>query len=330
MSSNTTGRILLERVHELLGDELAEADRVFQKELQASHRYVNDVLGHVSRMQGKRLRPMLVFLAGKAVGETTEVHHVLAAVVEMIHTATLVHDDVLDEADTRRHVATVNGRWNVETSVLFGDYLFTHAFHLAATLETTDACRLIGRATNVVCEGEMAQVHERGNLELDEAGYLAIIEGKTAELCAVSCHLGARYAGADEETVAALDRYGRNLGIAFQIADDVLDVTGTENQVGKTLGRDFLEQKMTLPAIRLLETADDATRREALTLLAEPTPEGWPRMHELLEASDAIDFATTRAREYATAARAALVDLPDSPARRLLDDVVDFAAVRSY
>lgn len=330
MSRNAAGRALLARVHDLIGDELAEVERVFLDELRASNRYVNDVLGHVTRFQGKRLRPMLVLLSGRAAGTTSSVHHVLAAVVEMIHTATLVHDDVLDEAETRRHVATVNGRWNTETSVLFGDYLFTHAFHLAASLETTLACRLIGRATNIVCEGEMAQVHERGNLELDEAGYFAIIEGKTAELCAVSCRLGAHYAGAEEDATSALERYGRSLGIAFQIADDVLDVTGSEDEVGKTLGRDFMEQKMTLPAIRLLGEADDSLRGEAMSLLAEPTGERWPRMQALLEESDAIEYATQRACEYAAAARAALVDLPDSPARRLLDDVVDFAAVRSY
>src|SRR5690606_11367056 len=153
-------------------------------------------------------------------------HKVLAAVVEMIHMATLVHDDVLDDAETRRHVATVNSRWNNETSVLFGDYLFTHAFHLAASLETTYACRVMGRATNRVCEGELSQVHERGNFDLTEAAYLEILAGKTGELCAVGCRLGAHYAGCSEPIATALERYGRALGIAFQISDDLLDLMG--------------------------------------------------------------------------------------------------------
>jgi octaprenyl-diphosphate synthase len=331
MTRQAAGRELLARVHALVGEHLAAAEVVFERELTPRHGYVADVLDHVTQFRGKRLRPMLVFLSASASGTIDDdAHPVLAAVVEMIHTATLVHDDVLDEADVRRHVATVNGRWNNETSVLFGDFLFTHAFHLAASLESTLGCRVIGRATNVVCEGEMAQVHERGNLDLDEAAYLAIIEAKTAELCAVSCWLGAHYAGADEAAAAALERYGRALGIAFQIADDLLEVTGDEAEAGKTLGRDFLEQKLTLPAIRLLQTADDRTRTQARLLLAEPTPERWERFAELLERSDAVEYATERAREYAAAARASLVDLPDSPARRLLDDVVDFAAVRSY
>ena len=154
----------------------------------------------------------------------------------MIHTATLVHDDILDEAMIRRHAATVNAEWGNETAVLLGDYLFTHAFHLAASLESTLACRWIGRATNLVCEGEMQQVHNRGNLDLDEDDYFAIIRGKTAELTAVSCRLGAHYAGAPEATVEALEDYGRDLGVAFQIADDVLDIWGEERTTGKSLG----------------------------------------------------------------------------------------------
>ena len=179
----------------------------------------------------------------------------------MVHTATLVHDDILDESMVRRHAATVNAEWGDETAVLMGDYLFTHAFHLAASLETTLACRWIGHATNLVCEGEMQQVHNRGNFDLDEDAYFAIIRGKTAELTAVSCRLGAHYAGAPEATVRAMDDYGRDLGVAFQIADDVLDLLGEERATGKSLGTDLEKQKLTLPLIRLLDTADARGRR---------------------------------------------------------------------
>ena len=143
----------------MVGRDLERAEQKFQEELASWHPYVTDVVAHVTRFRGKRLRPILVLLSAQACGGIRPEHHTLAAVVEMIHTATLVHDDVLDEADTRRHVATVNSRWNTETSVLCGDYLFTHAFHLAASLDAL-ACRLIGRATNLVCEGELCQVHE--------------------------------------------------------------------------------------------------------------------------------------------------------------------------
>src|SRR5579864_6221900 len=217
------------RVERCIGGELEQVEEIFRNELASANPYVADVYAHVAHFRGKRLRPMLLLLSASATGPICEAHRVLAAVVEMIHTATLVHDDVLDEAETRRHVATVNSRWNNETSVLFGDYLFTHSFHLASSLETTLACRLIGRATNIVCEGELTQIRERGNLELTEEAYLRIIDGKTAELCAVACYLGAHFAEADESVSRSLEHFGRSLGIAFQISDELLDIMGSED-----------------------------------------------------------------------------------------------------
>ncbi|HEV3021649.1 MAG TPA: polyprenyl synthetase family protein, partial [Pirellulales bacterium] len=200
---------------------------------------------HGFRLGGKRLRPALVLLAAKAVGEITHEHLVLAAVVEMIHTATLVHDDVLDDAAMRRHLDTVNVRWGNQTSVLLGDYLFTHAFHLASTLDTTFACRTIGRATNRVCEGELRQIDTQGRLSLTEAEYLDIIAAKTGELCACACRLGAHYAGAGTALEDRLAHYGRDLGIAFQIVDDLLDLEGDESTIGKSLGTDLDQCKST-------------------------------------------------------------------------------------
>ena len=191
----------LAAVYAPIAAELAEAERIFEAELGSRFPFVQQLVDHCADFRGKRLRPALVLLTGKACGAINPAHPVLAAVVEMIHTATLVHDDILDEAVVRRHAATVNAEWGNETAVLLGDYLFTHAFHLAASLESTLACRWIGRATNLVCEGEMQQVHNRGNLDLDEDAYFAIIRGKTAELTAVSCRLGAHYAGASAATV---------------------------------------------------------------------------------------------------------------------------------
>lgn len=316
-------------IHGLIGNDLQEMEAVFHRELRSNHPYVVDVLAHLNTYRGKRLRPMLLLLTAKAVGEIEPAHQVLAAVVEMIHTATLVHDDVLDDATTRRHVATVNSRWNNETSVLLGDYLFTHAFHLASSLESTLACRLIGRATNLVCEGELAQIHERGNSGLTEEQYFNIIEGKTAELCAVSCYLGAHFAGASEATAQALDRYGRNLGIAFQIADDLLDVCGTEQEMGKTLGSDLEKQKLTLPLIRLLAEASAADAAKIRELLAHPSAESRAELNRLLKAGDGLEYARQRALEYVAGARGALSCLGDSPARQVLELLTEFVVVRS-
>lgn len=317
------------RILSLIGDDLREMEVVFHRELKSDHPYVTDVLSHLNTYRGKRLRPMLLLLTAQAVGAVDTDHHVLAAVVEMIHTATLVHDDVLDEAQTRRHVATVNSRWNNETSVLLGDYLFTHAFHLAASLESTLACRLIGRATNLVCEGELSQIHERGNSQLTEEQYFAIIEGKTAELCAVSCFLGAHFAGGNEQVVRSMENYGRQLGIAFQIADDLLDVCGTEQEVGKTLGSDLEKQKLTLPIIRLLSisTPDEATRLRSL--LAQPCQESRTELKALLVKSECIQYAKERAEEFAAGARAALACLEESQPKQLLEGLTEFVIQRS-
>ncbi len=309
--------------------ELAAAERIFQNELGSHFPFVQHLVDHCADFQGKRLRPALVLLCGGACGQLSEDHAVLAAVVEMIHTATLVHDDVLDEAMIRRHAATVNAEWGNETAVLLGDYLFTHAFHLAASLDSTRACRWIGQATNRVCEGEMHQIHHRGNLELGEDDYLAIIEGKTAELTAVACSLGAFYAGAPESTVTALDRYGRNLGVAFQIADDVMDIWGEERLTGKSLGTDLEKQKLTLPLIRLLRIVEPAKAAQVRGLLTDAGAETRRRLRPLLEASGALDYSWQRAKQHVKTALDSLDCLADSESKSVLRTLAQYVVRRA-
>ena len=309
--------------------DLADAERIFQEELESRFPFVQQLVDHCADFHGKRLRPALVLLSGRACGLLTSAHAVLAAVVEMIHTATLVHDDILDEAMVRRHAATVNAEWGNETAVLLGDYLFTHAFHLAASLDSTRACRWIGAATNRVCEGEMQQVHHRGNLDLDEAAYFAIIEGKTAELTAVSCRLGASYAGAPESTVASLDRYGRELGIAFQIADDVLDLWGEERVTGKSLGTDLEKQKLTLPLIDLLRHVTPEVATEVRGLLSEARADHRRSLRPYLESTGAIERAWQRAKHHVKQALEALECLPESEAKSVLRVLAQYVVRRS-
>jgi octaprenyl-diphosphate synthase len=321
---------VLTRVEALIGDALRAAERAYDRELVSANPYVTDILSHTRRFRGKRLRPMLLLLSAEATGGVRDEHLILAAVVEMIHTATLVHDDVLDDADLRRHVATVNSRWNNATSVLFGDYLFTHAFHLAASTGTTEACRLIGRATNIVCEGELTQIRQRGNLDLTELEYLQIVEAKTGELCAVACRLGALYARADKSVVDALDRYGRLLGIAFQIADDVLDMNGTEDETGKTLGSDLAQRKLTLPVIRLLAGAPAETAARVRELLAACDAHCAPELNRLLDESGAVEAARHSAEQFAASAQGCLALLPRTPGRDLLHELAAFSVRRGF
>jgi octaprenyl-diphosphate synthase len=320
---------LLQSLYAPIAAELAEVERQLKSELRSDYPFVDELVRYGCLLGGKRLRPALLLLTAKAAGGRVMSEHItLATVVEMIHTATLVHDDVLDEAQIRRHLATVNARWDNEASVLLGDFLFTHAFYLASTLDSVLGCRLIGRATNIVCEGELRQKGSRGNFDLSESEYLEIIEAKTAELTAVSCRLGALYAGAGEDVVEEMDGFGRDLGIAFQIADDLLDVLGNERTTGKSLGTDLEKQKPTLPVIRALELATAADRAAIMDLVC-----GDQRRPELLapflEKYDAVEYARDRAMAFARRARKRLEALEASAAREVLAVMTEFVVSRS-
>jgi octaprenyl-diphosphate synthase len=319
---------LLRSLYDPIANELAQVEQLLKSELRSEYPFVDELVRYGFLLGGKRLRPALLLLCAKAIGSVTKEHITLAAVVEMIHTATLVHDDVLDDALLRRHLATVNARWDNESSVLLGDFLFTHAFYLASTLDSAAGCRLIGRATNIVCEGELRQKGSRGNFGLSEAEYLEVVEAKTAALTAVSCRLGALFAVSDEPIVAQLDGYGRDLGIAFQIADDLLDVLGEEGAMGKSLGTDLEKQKPTLPVIRALACASESDRQAICELLG-----GDNRRPALLvpylERYGAIEYTRQRALSFAHRARRRLNDLPPTPARHVLAHMTEFVVTRS-
>jgi len=309
--------------------ELAQVERRLQNELRSEHPRVHAVIRHGLGLGGKRLRPALLLLAGQAVGRLVDEHIVLAAVVEMIHTAPLVHDDVLDEAAVRRHVDTVNARWNNETSVLLGNFLFTHAFYLSSTLDSTYACRTIGRSTNIVCDGELRQTLSSGDVNLSEEDYLAIVEAKTAELCACCCELGAHYAGGDARAIARLAAFGRYLGIAFQIADDLLDLEGSEAATGKSLGTDLAKRKMTLPLIHARDALAGDRREGFLALLSDSAGVDREALLTVLAHHESLSYARGQAQRFAERALAELVGLADSPAKDALTAMAEFAIARS-
>ncbi len=321
-------RPALTRLMAPIAGDLAEVERRLERELRHADPFIDELARHSFRLGGKRLRPALLLLAAQAVGAVNDDHRTLAAVVEMIHTATLVHDDVLDEAQVRRHRDTVNARWSNQTSVLLGDYLFTHAFYLASTLETTFGCRAIGEATNTVCEGELKQTAAAGNFRLSREAYLAIIEAKTAELCACACRLGAHYAGATAATIERLTIYGRQLGNAFQIVDDLLDLEGQEHVTGKSLGTDLAHRKMTLPLILLRDQLGPVDAARLQSLYEEPDPGHGALLCDWLDESGALQQARRAAEEYASQAAAELAALPDTPARRVLAELTRFVVAR--
>jgi octaprenyl-diphosphate synthase len=330
MPSTDEARRRLDAIYAPIAEELAQVDQVLARELKSRASFIDRLVRHSANYRGKRLRPALVLLTARACGTVRPEHTVLAAVVEMIHTATLVHDDVLDEANVRRSLSTVNAHWGNEASVLLGDYLFTHAFHLASSLESTLACRLVGQATNLVCEGELHQIHHRGNLDLGEDEYLEIIAGKTAELYACCCRLGAHFSGAPRHVEEAMARYGRQLGIAFQIADDLLDLVGDEQETGKSLGTDLEKQKCTLPTIYLLRASQEETLRKVSQILTGDGNHKRQSLAPYLRAGGALEYAEHRAREFAELARSEIQDLPDSDSKAVLEEICRFAVSRKW
>ena len=309
-------------------EDLDRVEELLRTELLSDFPFIDGLVKHGFRLAGKRLRPALVLLCGKACGGLRPAHHPLAAAVELIHTATLVHDDVLDEATIRRHLETVNARWNNETSVLLGDYLFSLAVRLISSLDTMHAVQVLSEACRAMCQGELRQVATQGDFGLTESCYLDIIADKTAALCACCCRLGSHYADAPAETQEALARFGRHLGIAFQIADDLLDVLGDEEQTGKSLGTDVLKQKPTLPLIRLLSQSQPKDREEILSIVAQPDREGSARLRYWLDRSDAIAYSREKAQGYVDLALGELEILTPSPAADSLRGVAEFVVSR--
>ncbi len=331
-------------VRKTLAARLEEVERRFAAELLSDLAGVNQLTQHVERYRGKMLRPTLVIGSALAAyperaedaafqDEVTTV----ATVVEMVHMATLVHDDILDEAEMRRRGATINHLRGNEAAVMLGDYLISHAYHLCSTVPHTSASRGIAAATNVVCEGELLQLHHRDDWQLTERTYFEIVRRKTASLCGECCRMPAVLAtrqvgGGNNPKARGLFNFGEKLGIAFQIIDDVLDLDGDPDRVGKTLGRDLAKGKLTLPLIRHLDQLS-AHRRQQLvqTLRNEEETAAGQRLRDELAQSDAMSYAHDwAARLVEDAKQQALEHLPDSPFRRLLLTMADAVITRQF
>ena len=318
----------LQRLYAPIRGELDEVEQILRVESRSEHPFVDQLVQHSFRLGGKRLRPALLLLSGKACGTIVKEHVILAAVMEMIHTATLIHDDVLDEAAIRRHLQTVNARWDNEASVLLGDYLLARSMCLASSLESTFASRAISEASRWMCEGELRQVGSRGDFDLAEEDYLTIVSGKTAALCVCCCRLGAHHAGADAELGDHFGRFGQQFGIAFQIVDDVLDLRGTEAVAGKSLGTDLTKQKPTLPVIRLLSQVDRRERAEVIAILQRAGDHRAEALRPWLQRYDAISYAQHVALRHIRRAKEELDRAEPSAARETLKQLADFVILR--
>ncbi len=311
-----------------ISEELAAAVRVFDDELVSDLAFVDCLWDRVRSYRGKMLRPALLLLAGKATGELSAAHHTLAAVVEMVHMATLLHDDVLDEADERRCRPTIRATDGNVAAVLLGDCLISHAFHLCSSLDSQYASRRIGATTNIVCEGELLQNHLRGSDMLNESDYFEIVRRKTGALTAAACELGARFAGADAASIDALEAYGMSAGVAFQIIDDVLDIAGDRKSVGKTLGVDLALGTLTLPTIHCLANADPATASALRAVLAGKTMCETERVREWLCGTESIEYARSVAADHVAQALRQLDLVPPGDAKTSLVATAEFITQR--
>jgi octaprenyl-diphosphate synthase len=312
----------------LAAPDMAAVDALIRHRLGSDVVLVNQVAEHIVSGGGKRLRPMLLLLAARALGHEGPDARQLAAVVEFIHTATLLHDDVVDESDLRRGRKTANAVFGNAASVLVGDFLYSRSFQLMVELERVEVMKILADTTNAIAEGEVLQLLHIRNPDTDEPAYLRVIERKTAVLFAAATRLGALLAGADAAVQQALHDYGMALGYAFQIADDVLDYSADEAALGKHLGDDLAEGKATLPLIHAILHSDAATRERLRTIVQDGDVDAMPEVLAAIAATGGIDYSRRRAEDYAEAAERALKGLGDNAAVAALRGLAHYAVRR--
>ncbi|KLJ01047.1 polyprenyl synthetase family protein [Luteimonas sp. FCS-9] len=323
-------RLDLPAIQTLAAADMAQVDALIRRRLASDVLLINQVAEHIVSAGGKRLRPMLVMLAGRATGPVGADHHQLAAIVEFIHTSTLLHDDVVDESDLRRGRSTANAIWGNAASVLVGDFLYSRSFQLMVELDSMAVMRLLADTTNRIAEGEVLQLLHVRNPDTDEAAYLRVIERKTAVLFAAGTRLGAMASNADETTQQALYDYGMQLGYAFQIADDVLDYSGDAAALGKNLGDDLAEGKATLPLIHAMAQAAPERRARLRAIVEQGDTAALPEVLAAIADAGSLDYSRARAVEYADAADRALDGLPDNDAVAALRGLARYAVERGH
>jgi octaprenyl-diphosphate synthase len=322
----------IEVLQRLVTDDLAAVNRVIVENMASSVPLIPELAGHIVTAGGKRLRPMLTLASSRLVGYQGKRHLGLAAAVEFIHTATLLHDDVVDESDLRRGHATANSVWGNQASVLVGDFLFSRAIQLMVSDGSLRVLEVLSGAASMITEGEVLQLSTVNDTTTSEATYLHIIESKTAVLFAAACRIGALVGERPTAEEKALATFGRNLGIAFQLVDDVLDYSSRDARLGKQVGDDFAEGKITLPVILAHHRGSDTEREFWKRTLEDmdQTPDDLNRAIALMERHGCLADSLERARHYAAVAADALGIFPDNETRSALEEVAHFCVERAY
>jgi octaprenyl-diphosphate synthase len=316
-------------VFELCADDMAAVDRLIRQSLDSDVVLIRQIAEYIIGSGGKRLRPMLVVLAARACGYRGPHHVTLAAIIEFIHTATLLHDDVVDESELRRGQESAHAVWGNAASVLVGDFLYSRSFQMMVTVDSMRVMDVLSNATNTIAEGEVEQLLNMHDPEVDEQRYFSVIEKKTAKLFEAACQLGAVLTGrVDLEDSLAM--FGRELGTAFQVTDDVLDYTADTATLGKNVGDDLAEGKPTLPLIRARNYVGEQERAWIDATIRQGGLERIDRVVELIRSSGALRDSMAVARERAAAAIRSIAQLPDSAWKRAMLDLAAYSVARDH
>ena len=320
----------INQVFALIENELKETETAFSRHLGSEIDLIPKIGEHIILSGGKRLRPALLILTCKMLGENRKTSTLLAAVIEFIHTATLLHDDVVDEADMRRGLAAANTIWGNEASVLVGDFLFAMAFDMAVDQGSMATLKSISSATRRLAEGEILELMKTADISTSKADYIKIIDGKTAILMATACEVGAITAGADNHLQEKMKAFGHCLGIAFQMIDDILDYNSCEENLGKTIGIDLEEGKVTLPLIHTLEQAQPDERDKIKEIITSDyvSRQDFNFIHALMQKYKSLEHTTAEAEGYLKKAHAILNKLPDSEEKEALHFITDYVISR--
>ena len=320
----------IEALREFIADDLRAVDQVIRDRLHSDVVLIRQIADYIIGGGGKRLRPVLLILAARATGYEGRHHHELAAVIEFIHTATLLHDDVVDESGLRRGRPTANSLFGNAAAVLVGDFVYSRAFQMMVSVENMKVLRVLADATNVIAEGEVLQLMNCHNADLDEQGYLQVIRYKTAKLFEAATRLGAILGRAGDAAEAAMAAYGAHLGTAFQLIDDVLDYSGDHAVIGKNVGDDLAEGKATLPLIYAMKHGTAGQAALVRRAIQSGGLDDLDAVLDAIRASGALEYARAQAQSETRTACAALTVLPQSSYRDYLLQLADFAVTRTF
>jgi len=329
-STNAPAPIDFDSIKKLTTIEAKAVDQLIINELSSDVVLINQMGHYIVGSGGKRLRPMLLLLAAKALGGTNDNHLLMAAVIEFIHTATLLHDDVVDDSDLRRGKESANAVWGNAASILVGDYLYSSAFEMMVRTGNMRVMEILSKTTTAIAEGEVLQLLNCNNPETTEQKYLEVIARKTAILFSAATKLAAVIAGSSTETEQGLALYGQHLGIAFQLIDDALDYKASQDELGKNLGDDLAEGKPTLPLIYAIQNGSETEAKVIIDAIKNGDRDAFNEVYAIVQSTKAIDYTEQRADEEAQKAISALSVLPDSEYKQALTLLALFSVQRNY